>query len=681
MFDEVHYWQLVRDESGKIKTWRLVDINPAAEKSWGKNRKDVIGKTTEEIFSEYARDLFLPVVNKIFREGVAYSWETYFPDLDQYLKMTSVPFGEYFISTGVDITDLKKAKREAEESEESLRLVLDVSEMGFWDMDIETNHVTRSLKHDQLFGHKHMLPEWTYETFISQILDDDRRRVDRAYKKSLSFGGDYDVEFRSKWPDGTIHWLWCKGKFISDDYGNVTRAAGILADITAKKHAEQEIARLAYKDSLTNLPNKKAFFDRLQNTISETARKGEFAALMFLDIDDFKKVNDTLGHDVGDNLLRYVADMLRQNLREVDTIARFGGDEFVIIVTGLGNNAEQALLAMEKIHEKIELSFSKETSLDGHFISVTHSIGAHLFSGKTESVSDILKHADIAMYKAKDSGKNAMRFFDAKMERELAERVEIENELRHALEENQLYLVFQPKLDHNEILEGFEALLRWNHPLRGMIPPDKFIPLAEESGLIIRIGHWVLQKAFEAINKWQLMFPGNNIQLSVNISPLQFSHANFLKSLKKLVSDIKPDASKIIFEITEQSLLGDINETNMLMQHARKLGFNFSLDDFGTGYSSLYYLKNLPLSEVKIDKSFIRDILIDKNDAVIVEAIASISEKLSLKLVAEGVETQEQFYYLEKLGCDLYQGYLFSKPLSESDAILMISKNKSQLTI
>lgn len=673
MFDEVHYWQLVRDNDGNIKTWRLLDINPAAERSWGMKREEVIGKTAEEIFSPHARELFMPLVTKIFSDGVAHSWETYFPDLDQHLKMTSVPFGDCFISTGVDITELKNARQLAEESEESLRYVLDVSELSYWDHDIQTNHMTRSLKHDQQFGHEEMLSEWSYEIFLNQVMEEDRQRVDSAYKNAVATRGEYDVEFRCQWPDKSIHWLWCKGRFITDTDGNVIRAAGIQADITIKKHAEEEIHRLAYKDGLTNLPNKTAFYDRLEQTISQTARRNDYAALLFLDIDDFKKINDTLGHDVGDKLLIHIADALRQNLREVDTLARFGGDEFLIIASDIGNTVVQARANLDQINNKIQHLFKQEINVDGHPLYVTSSIGARVFSGKDESISDIIKQADLAMYKAKESGKNAMRFFDASMGTVLAERIEIENDLRRALEEDQFYLVYQPKLDNKQKLNGFEVLLRWKHPLKGMIPPDKFIPVAEEIGYIIRLGEWVLHKACETLSKWQALFPELDIQLAVNISPLQFSHASFLDNIKKLVCTTETDVSKLILEITEQALFGDIVQTQNIMESIRSLGFSFSLDDFGTGYSSLYHLKNLPISEIKIDRSFIRDILIDKNDAVIVEAIASISEKLSLKLVAEGVETDDQFAYLEQIGCDLYQGYLFSKPMTEEDTLNYIA--------
>jgi diguanylate cyclase (GGDEF)-like protein len=673
MFDEVHYWQLVR--VGNIKTWRLLDINPAAEQSWGKTREEVIGKTAEEIFSPTARDLFMPIVTKIFTEGVAYNWETYFPDLDQYLKMTSIPLGDYFISTGVNITDLVKARKVAEEKEYSLRFVLEVSELGFWNHDIQTNKITRSLKHDQQFGYKDMLPEWSYDTFLDHIVEEDRRRVNRTYKKSLMTGGNYDVEFRCQWPDKSIHWLWCKGRFISNADGNVIRAAGIQSEITAKKDTEQEIENLAFYDPLTKLANRRLITERLNQALASSRRTKKWGALLFIDLDNFKDLNDSLGHKFGDLLLQQVAERLNSCVRENDSVGRLGGDEFVILLDNLSDKKVDAAAQIQVIAKKMLSALNELYQLDTYEYHNTVSIGVTLFGQHVLELEELLKQADIAMYKAKESGRNNVCFFDYKMQEEVYHRTKMERDLRTALECNQFQLFFQVQVDDTGATLGAESLIRWQHPNRGLVSPGEFIPIAEKSDLILSIGQWVLNTACLQLKEWEKSSLTSSLTLSVNVSAKQFHQPYFAEQVLATVKRHAINPNKLKLELTESMLIEDVQKIIVTMKALTDIGIRFELDDFGTGYSSMQHLKNLPLHRLKIDQSFVRDISHDISDQAIVRTIIAMTQGMGLEVIAEGVETEDQRLRLHNKGCKQYQGYLFGKPLPVNEFEALITKS------
>ena len=664
MFDEVHYWQLVRDDAGHIKTWRLLDINPAAEQSWGMTREEVMGKTAEEIFSPTARDLFMPIVTKIFSEGVAYNWETYFPDLDQYLKMTSIPLGDYFISTGVNITDLVKARKAAEEKEDSLRFVLEVSELGFWSHDIVTNQIVHSLKHDQQFGYENILSEWSYDKLLDHIVEEDKSRVHRAYKKSQMTGGDYDVEFRCQWPDKSIHWLWSKGRFISDADGNVIRAAGIQKDITAKKTTEQEIEKLAFYDPLTKLPNRRLITERLKEALLVTSQRSKkCGAVLFVDLDNFKDLNDSLGHNIGDLLLQEVAERLKTCVRGDDSVGRLGGDEFVILLDNLSDKKVDAAAQTQVIANKMLSALNELYQFDVYQYHNTISIGVTLFGEHVLELEELLKQADIAMYKAKELGGNNVCFFDYQMQEEVYHRTEMERDLRTAIECNQFQLFFQVQVDDTGVALGAESLIRWPHPNRGLVSPSEFIPIAEKSDLILSIGQWVLNTACLQLKEWEKSSLTSSLSLSVNVSAKQFHQPNFAEQVLAIVKRHALNPNKLKLELTESMLIEDVQKIIVTMQALTAIGIRFELDDFGTGYSSLQHLKNLPLHRLKIDQSFVRDISHDISDQAIVRTIIAMTQAMGLGVIAEGVETEEQRLRLQHKGCKHYQGYLFGKPL------------------
>ena len=437
----------------------------------------------------------------------------------------------------------------------------------------------------------------------------------------------------------------------------------MVQDVTSRKQSEEEIHRLAFYDSLTQLPNRRLLHERLMQSMSISARSGKYGALMFLDMDNFKTINDTQGHDVGDMLLKEVANRLTRNVRGGDTVARLGGDEFVVALESLSSIPHEAAAQSETIAEKIRFELSQPYLLDGIEHDSSPSIGVSLFRGHLNSLDEVLKQADLAMYQAKDGGRNRVCFFDPAMQAEMESRASLEKDLRVSLRLEQLHLYYQMQVDDAGRIIGAEALIRWHHPQRGMVSPAQFIPLAEEIGMIIPIGDWVIEQACNQLRAWEMDPVMCKIKLSVNVSPRQLSQPYFVEQVKDAIDKSGIRASRLKLELTESFVLNDVEDAIEKMQELRRIGITFAMDDFGTGYSSLSYLKRLPLEQLKIDQSFVRDIANDKNSIVMVRTIIDIASNFGLTVVAEGVETDEQLAFLRQYGCHTFQGYLFGKPV------------------
>lgn len=435
---------------------------------------------------------------------------------------------------------------------------------------------------------------------------------------------------------------------------------GFITDITERKRAEDVTHRLAYFDALTGLPNRRMLIDRLEHAIGSLQRTGQKGALFFIDLDNFKHINDARGHSVGDALLQQVALRLGSLLRHDDTVARLGGDEFVVQIGNLGTHTDTAALQARAVAEKVREVLESRYDLDGVAYNSSGSIGITVFPRGNEGVDDLLREADTAMYRAKAAGRNRIEFFEAGMQTEVEERLAIEHDMQDGIEAGQFDVHIQPQVAADGVVVGGELLLRWTHPVRGVVPPNQFIPLAEESALILRLGDFVLQRACEALA--QLQRNGHTLALSVNVSPRQFRRADFVSRVRDALSRAGARADGLILEVTEGLLIDNWSDTVARMDELVALGLRFSIDDFGTGYSSLAYLKKLPLYELKIDRTFVRDTPDDPNDTAIVEAILSVSRHLGLRVVAEGVETREQAEFLRSRGCDCLQGYFFGKP-------------------
>jgi len=424
-----------------------------------------------------------------------------------------------------------------------------------------------------------------------------------------------------------------------------------------------ELNNLAFYDTLTGLPNRRLLLDRLRRTFDTSRRSGRNGALMFIDLNKFKDLNDSLGHDFGDLLLQQTAQRLESCLRDIDTVARLGGDEFVAMIEDLSPHPIQAALQVKAVGDKIITTLNQPYRLATHEYHITLSIGATLFSDHTEPAEELLKRANIAVYQAKKAGRNTMRFFNSEMQEVINARISLEGDLRKALENLEFQLYYQIQVDSLHRPFGAEALIRWIHSERGLVSPAQFIPLAEESGLIQPIGKWVLETACAQLKAWQQEALTRDLILAVNISAVQFHQADFITQVKSLVQSYAINPTRLKLEITESLLLKNIENAITTMTALQEIGVAFSLDDFGTGYSSLQYLKRLPIEQIKIDQSFIRDIATDSSDKAIVCAIIAMAHSLNLDVIAEGVETEEQRQFLLDKCCTHYQGYLFSKPI------------------
>ncbi|MCE1249749.1 MAG: EAL domain-containing protein [Comamonadaceae bacterium] len=471
-----------------------------------------------------------------------------------------------------------------------------------------------------------------------------------------------DFELQRTLADGTLLWASVSGEPVFDHTGAFTGYRGVARDITERKRAQAEIARLAFYDELTGLPNRRLLQDRLEQALLLSARDGQHGALLFLDLDNFKAVNDSMGHDWGDALLQQVARRLAGCVRGSDTVARLGGDEFIIVLPSLHGEAARAAAMAEVVALKILGALGQPYPIGSGLQHSTPSVGIALFQGQAQAVSALLQQADLAMYQAKSSGRNTFCFFDAAMQAQASARAALEADMRLGLERGEFLLYYQRVVDTQGQVLGAEALVRWQHPQRGLVLPGEFIALAEQTGLILPLGQQVLRLACEQLARWQQQPACRDWVLAVNVSAQEFRHPGFVPQVQTTLAQTGADATRLKLELTESLLLHDVEDSIAKMQALRACGLRFALDDFGTGYSSLSYLKRLPLDQLKIDQSFVRDLLADASDAAIACTVLGLGRSLGLEVLAEGVETPGQRKFLLRHGCQRFQGYLFGRP-------------------
>jgi len=503
------------------------------------------------------------------------------------------------------------------------------------------------------------------------------RHVAQFYARmwqSIIDTGQWQGEVWNRRKNGEIYPEWLNiaaGTAQDGAQKRVTHYVATFSDITERKKNEAEIYQLAFYDPLTELPNRRLLMDRLRHILASRGHNAGHASLLFIDIDNFKTLNDIKGHDTGDLLLIEIAKRLRSCAREGDTVARLGGDEFVVMLEGLSAEPEQAAAQAKAAGEKIHHSLNRPYRLKDFEYHSSCSIGISMFS-QDVSADELLKHADTAMYEAKAAGRNALRFFDPAMQAALEARASLEADLRQAIKQQQLTLHYQIQVNAEQRPIGAEALVRWNHPQRGLVSPEAFIPLAEETGLIHPIGRWVMETACAQLKAWEAKANTCDLVLAVNVSARQLGAEGFVDQVESLLFGSGIDPARLKLEITESMLLGNVELVIQTMRQLKALGVGFSMDDFGTGYSSLQYLKQLPLDQIKIDQSFVRDITSDSSDQAIVRTIIAMAQSMNLNIIAEGVETEQQRQLLGNKGCSNYQGYLFGMPLpiEEFEALL-----------
>ena len=484
-----------------------------------------------------------------------------------------------------------------------------------------------------------------------------------AMWEQLRTTGTWQGEVWDRRKNGEIFPKWLAITAVKGEEGAITHYVGAHQDITERKIAEERIKELAFFDQLTGLPNRTLLLDRLRQSMTASSRNNSHGALLFIDLDNFKILNDTLGHDMGDILLRQVAQRLAGSVREVDTVARLGGDEFVVALGSLSANLDDAATQTEAVGGKILAALNASYQLLDTEYRSSASIGATLFRGHHASVDDLMKQADLAMYKSKAQGRNVFHFFDPDMETVVMERVSLEKDLRAAIQQGQFALHYQAQVVGDGSVTGAEALLRWQHPQRGAVSPAVFIPLAEETGLILALGNWVLEAACAQLARWADRADMAQLTVAVNVSARQFHEADFVEQVLAIISRSGANPNRLKLELTESLLVDKVEDVIEKMFALKAKGVGFALDDFGTGYSSLSYLKRLPLDQLKIDQSFVRDVLVDPNDAAIARTIVALAQSLGLGVIAEGVETAAQRAFLATAGCHAYQGYFFSRPL------------------
>lgn len=490
----------------------------------------------------------------------------------------------------------------------------------------------------------------------SQLIGQDNAVINRQLSPRL---------FEETWIDahGKEHQM--QTYVMPMEFYDETVALVVSSDITELKVTQAQMEHMAYHDALTNLPNRSYLVERLEEELQRAARHGYFGALLFIDLDQFKNINDSLGHPVGDGILKQVAERLRRIVRDEDLVIRLGGDEFVVVLAYLDEDMSQAVLKAEDISEKVRQFISEPYFYNELELHITCSVGLVIFPEEEAGVHELLRFADAAMYQVKDQGRNAIQFFNKTMAERARSVLVMEGDLHHALQEQRFSLRYQPRVDANTgVIVGCEALLRWNHPERGLVPPCEFIPILETTGLIVDVGIWVIEEACRQMKTWEEKgYWRNDMRLSINISPRQFRSVNFVDDISRITRELKVPPRALEMEITESIVIQNLDETVATMNSLQAKGILFSLDDFGTGYSSISYLKRLPVSVLKIDQSFVRDITVDRNDRVLVETISAMGALLGLEVVAEGVETEEQMQLIREYGCLYYQGFLCSDPV------------------
>ncbi|SHK47032.1 bifunctional diguanylate cyclase/phosphodiesterase [Paramaledivibacter caminithermalis] len=566
--------------------------------------------------------------------------------------------------------EIKLSKEALAESEERYQLAVEGANGGIWDWDIKSNKMYISSRAKNILDYEDFEGEYSIEVWKSLLHPDDKNKAIKTFYDYLNKKADsYNSVYRLRTQNGNYKWILSRGQAIWDENDEPIRIAGSHTDITEQKINEEKFLKLAYYDLITGLPNRAMFEKELIARISYAKKTKTKCALLYFDLDDFKNVNDTLGHTYGDALLKMVAKELKEYKKEDQLLARLGGDEFALIVSNIEN-----LNNLHNLADTIVSSLEKPWILNGQEFYISASIGIAIFPCHGQDFQTLLRNADTAMYCAKEEGKKGYKIYKEEMYIKKIEFINMKKSLRYGVKNEEFFLTYQSVVDlKKDQAIGSEALIRWNHPKKGLISPDRFIPIAEKTGIIKEIGKWVLETACKQ-NKIWIDKGYKPTKISINMSALEFKQINFVSNIKRVLEETGLDSKYLVIEITENIVLENLNQTIEILNELKKMKIKIALDDFGTGYSSLNYLRILPIDFLKLDKTFINNVTKKCKDRAITESLIKLAHDIGLKVVAEGIETEEQYHYLKNINCDLGQGYLFNRPLPSNEFEKILEK-------
>ena len=570
----------------------------------------------------------------------------------------------YMLRASAAINQLKHNQRRLSNAQR-------IGEMGDWEWDVRQGRVSASEQAWRIFGRDSGLGALEDGQFLDTVYAEDMERVRLAWERAIANGDDFAIEHRVVQRDGAVRHVHQQVEVIEqDEHGRALRLVGAVHDITRRKDAEEQVRRLAYFDTLTGLPNRLLFTEQLMKALAQAERHGQQLAVLFIDLDDFKRVNDTLGHGAGDDLLKQIGTRLAGSVRGLDavtrtafdhegnTIARLGGDEFIVLLNNVNDAVDAGAVA-----RRLVAALAEPVTVQGAELYVSCSVGVATYPGDGADIETLLMNADTAMYRAKEAGRGGVQFYDRSMNARARERLQMETLLRHAIEREEFVLHYQPRIDLGSgRIVGAEALIRWQHPQRGLLMPRDFIPLSEEARLVIPIAEWVIGRVCRQVAAWQASGL-DVVPVAVNLAAPHLREPSLPELVQRTLREHALSSSLLEIEVTESILMNDPEQSLANARRLAALGVSLSIDDFGTGYSSLSYLKRMPIAAVKIDQSFVRDIATDPDDAAIITAIIAMAHSLNLRVVAEGVETEAQRRFLQEQGCDEFQGYLVSVPV------------------
>ncbi len=659
--------------------WRITYINHHAHDYLAPlnaaSKQPFVGRSIAEIYPRFRRSVLFRKFSQIKEQQMPLRFEAYLAARQTWLEVHLYPLRDGLAMYFTDVTERKQTAGELAAHRERLELAQTAGHIGAFEWSVETGQMIWTAEMARLYGRPDVATT-NWQDWLNFVHPKDRQLLERTLLEAIDTATAIESEFRVLWPDGSCRWLNLRAKIFCNRRRRPVRIVGVNVDISERREAEQMVRYQALHDALTGLPNRVYLQERLQDELVWSKKVGKQIAVLFLDLDQFKYINDSLGHQVGDLLLCAVAERLKASVKHHDIVARFGGDEFLIVLTEVHNRTQ-----IKEIAQRVLQAFKPIFQLQGWDVHMNTSIGIALFPDDSDSPEQLIKQADTALYRAKEQGRNTFRFYTEQMNMVANERLDMEQSLRQAIDQQAFVLHFEPMWDPKTgLIQGVEALLRWRHPQRGLLLPGAFIPLAEDTGLIIEMGQWVLRAACLELKRWHKAGL-SNILLSVNLSARQFADPDLIGQISRTLKEMDVMPSQVQLEVTESVAMQDPQKSIARLMQLREIGVRIAIDDFGIGQSSLSYLKELPADSIKIDRSFIDHCTTDSRDAAILSAMINLAQTLGLEVTAEGVESEEQLLFLADRKCNLVQGYFLCKPFQSEQFMAILAKNRQSIAL